>query len=360
VPTERARRPVASRLALAIARGENLDEAGLPITVVDAGVEQTFDVYENRVIRTFHAVINRRLSRFIRSLRGSSGLTSPESGSPPNVYGDARSLQRRLDRARQRADFLDEVQPVPTPPDHLSMVLLNRPTYRAALELYHEFMRSVWVRIEEPALDGPIDNFPHLYQVWGTLHVVHLCLEVAAACGYQLVGEQQLALRDADGLYVRLVPNGRPILELRHPSTGVQVRLIPQSTYSSPGTLRSISFNQVPDVTLEVMPPIGPTRLYLFDPKYKLDGDPDASSDGTPKKEDIDKMHAYRDAIRGLDGQPVVRYAAILYPGPLVTYSLSETNTPEIAALPADPARPDVLDAALRVPIAAALEPGDA
>ena len=35
-----------------------------------------------------------------------------------------------------------------------------------------------------------------------------------------------------------------------------------------------------------------------------------------PKKTDIDKMHAYRDAILGEDGKRAVEYAAILYPGP--------------------------------------------
>ena len=35
-----------------------------------------------------------------------------------------------------------------------------------------------------------------------------------------------------------------------------------------------------------------------------------------PKKTDIDKMHAYRDAIIGEDGMRAVDYAAILYPGP--------------------------------------------
>ena len=32
-------------------------------------------------------------------------------------------------------------------------------------------------------------------------------------------------------------------------------------------------------------------------------------------------MHAYRDAVRGEEGLRVVRYAAILYPGPDVRYS---------------------------------------
>jgi PD-(D/E)XK nuclease superfamily protein len=45
------------------------------------------------------------------------------------------------------------------------------------------------------------------------------------------------------------------------------------------------------------------------------------SADGRPKKADIDKMHAYRDAIRGEYAIRVVRYAAILYPGPKERYA---------------------------------------
>ena len=36
---------------------------------------------------------------------------------------------------------------------------------------------------------------------------------------------------------------------------------------------------------------------------------------GTSKKVDIDKMHAYRDAISDKNNNRVVDYAAILYPG---------------------------------------------
>ena len=59
-------------------------------------------------------------------------------------------------------------------------------------------------------------------------------------------------------------------------------------------------------------------RLFVFDPKYKLDSEglDEEGLVGRPKKSDIDKMHAYRDAIRGYGGRQVIDYAAILYPGP--------------------------------------------
>ena len=59
-------------------------------------------------------------------------------------------------------------------------------------------------------------------------------------------------------------------------------------------------------------------RLFVFDPKYKLDSEGQEDEEGltgSPNKSDIDKMHAYRDAIREEGGERVVEYAALLYPG---------------------------------------------
>jgi predicted component of viral defense system (DUF524 family) len=76
-------------------------------------------------------------------------------------------------------------------------------------------------------------------------------------------------------------------------------------------------------VAVEVRPAHSPVSVYLFDPKYKLEGDflEAESGDGRPKKVDINKMHAYRDAIRDDEGRRAVRCAAILYPGPAMVYA---------------------------------------
>jgi predicted component of viral defense system (DUF524 family) len=86
---------------------------------------------------------------------------------------------------------------------------------------------------------------------------------------------------------------------------------------------RSITFPQRPDVVLAVRSTTGRERLYIFDPKYKLDSEyrnpsSDEPLDGNevhphqrsrPVKADIDKMHAYRDSIRDQKGERVTRYA---------------------------------------------------
>src|SRR3954467_13872773 len=91
---------------------------------------------------------------------------------------------------------------------------------------------------------------------------------------------------------------GRRLVLTRGETT---VQVIPQRSYTRSGDpLRSVSFTQKPDVVVEVTRPGLPVEIYLFDPKYKLNSEADSTLEvgGRPKKEDIDTMHAYRDAIR--------------------------------------------------------------
>src|SRR5262249_21413105 len=143
-------------------------------------------------------------------------------------------------------------------------------------------------------------------------------------------------------------------VELEHRSTKTVVRLTPQLGYSrNSSPVQSISFGQTPDITVEVVRHGGQPVLYLFDPKYKLDSETDGQpGDGKPKKVDIDKMHAYRDALRDSEQRRVVRYAAILYPGPEKHYG------DRIDALPARPLQAGVLDDRIKTVLRSALDPG--
>ena len=71
---------------------------------------------------------------------------------------------------------------------------------------------------------------------------------------------------------------------------------------------------------------------------------------GRPRKVDIDKMHAYRDAIRTGSGGVVVTAAAILYPGESQTYSTG------LAAIGAVPGRSDEARGAIRMVLAPILD----
>jgi hypothetical protein len=303
----RARRPHPARLIHAVTRSGNLAVDLKPMRVLDTRVEHTVDVYENRLVKAYVSQVARRLHRLRRL------------SIPGLVQDEIAELSRRLRGVTRQASFLAEVRELDHTPDQVTMVLLKRPPYRAALEGYLGFQRRVSVRLEEAALDAPLQNLPYLYQVWGTLMVIEALLTVGDTAGYQLVRER-LVGREGGGAFVRILPDGGPAVVLAHPTSGTEVRLTPERSYpAGPGAgLRSITYTQRPDVAIEIRTPGHRPRVVLFDPKYKLDGEALAEEvgDGKPKKVDIDKMHAYRDAIRDVDGERVVDYAAILYPGP--------------------------------------------
>jgi predicted component of viral defense system (DUF524 family) len=198
VPRDKARRPHPARLSQAVSVSGNLSADRRPERVLDTRVEHTTDVYENRLLKAYFHQVTLRLRRLIRLL---------EANSRSGATGEEQGLLNELLLARRQATFLDEV----ALPTHLStrltMVLLRRPLYRAALEGYLEFHRSVVVRLEEPSLDAPLKNLPYLYQTWGTLEILSVLLDVAGELGYRRE-LQRLISRDAGGFYVRILPGG--------------------------------------------------------------------------------------------------------------------------------------------------------
>lgn len=330
VKREQARRPHPARLLQAMRLRSNIDEDGQPVRVLDQRVHPTVDLYENRLVRLFHDQVHQRLNRLRRRL---------DATNSKGALQITRDLQERLREARRQAAFLDDVSNITSLPTSMSMVLLKRPAYRAALEGFLELHHSIAVRLEDPRLLTPLENAPYLYQLWGTLIVIVVLLDAGTRHGYELV-HQQLTLRDSSGIFVRMVPAGIPALRLVHPEHQITVELIPERAYGRNGELRSISFSQIPDISISVRRNDGTVRLVLFDPKYKLAGAMvnNEINDGRPKKEDIDKMHAYRDAIRDAFDERVVLVACTLYPGPSVQYG------PGIEAIKSDPFNPALLE----------------
>lgn len=343
VPRRRVRRIGYAGLREAMRRPANL-EPGWPYPrprrAPDRRVEPTLDVYENRIVRAFAGEVAARLSRLGESLRErtrSSGLAV-----------EIARLSDRLRTARRIASFLDHVSSLAHAPRQLTMVLLRRPEYRAAFEGWLALHRSMSLRLREPALDAPLGNTPYLYELWATLLVVRALVETSVAHGWR-VERQELVQRRGAGLWLEPLRGRRPAVVLVREG-GMRIALEAQPTYGSSGRLRSATFPQRPDISIRAESPGKPPSLILFDPKYKLDSEgpipeegteEEARSLGQPHKIDLDKMHAYRDAIRALSGDHVVSRASVLYPG-------SETYSGGgVGAIPAVPGRSEAALAAI-------------
>jgi hypothetical protein len=326
---DRAHRIHPSRLPAAFQRPKNL-EAGMPLLVPEQRVQHTADVYENRLVLTFLAQVDARLRRLTKA-------------TAPPVAEAARELLARLRRTRAAASFLDEVSELSEAPTRITMVLARRPEYRAALEGFLEFRRSALVQLHAPELDAPIENLPRLYEIWGTLQVIQATLDLAGPLGYR-VRTERLTWRRPDAVWIHVLRDGRPAVELEDPNSDTKLKLIPQRTYPGNGVpLRSTSFDKRPDIAIEVSAPGETPRVWIFDPKYKLRSELTEvdATDGRPKSVDIDGMHTYRDAIRTAEGARAVEYAAILYPGG------TERFDPGIAALRAQPGNAEELREAI-------------
>ena len=319
VPRERARRVPVAGIARTLTRPGNLDREGLPERAIDERADHTFDVHENRLLKLFATELLAR----IRRLRLVAG---------PREVGELGRLEAELAAAVDRALFLREVELPTQRPNRQTMVLTREPRYRTMLDRYLEYHRSVWATVLDPALDTPLANVPFLYELWGTLLVVEAVVSEAIEAGYRVV-HQRVARRVPGALFVEVAPDGRPLVELRDAATGDEIVVTPQRSFGTSGEYHSVSLTQRPDVTVEVRRRVG-SEFVLFDPKYKLIADDEGS--GTPVKADVDKMHAYRDAIRGPDNANVVRFAATIYPGQSIWYGQ------DIAALGAQPGRPDM------------------
>ena len=343
VPFERARRVHPIDVIRAYSHGHNLDAAGRPIRVRETQVRHSVDVYENRLVRAFHDEVSRRFRRLQRRLRAAGTR---------DAAVETEQMQEQLRRARLMASFLDNVGLPRQLPTRLTMVLLRSSEYRVALQGFLEFRRSTAIRLEEPALDSSLTELPRLYETWNTMRAIDTLARIGINLGYTLELEH-LLYRDAAGFFVQLLRDGRPAIILHHHAQQRTVRLTPQRNYHR-GTkhLHSASYDQRPDIAIEIEDAEGDVHVLIFDPKYKLDSEQvdGEITDARPKKIDIDKMHAYRDAIRNANDERIVTYAAILYPGPPpVPFGRG------IEAISAVPGHADVLDRRLEDLITAAL-----
>ncbi|AIZ45176.1 hypothetical protein QR90_08770 [Deinococcus radiopugnans] len=347
VRSELLKRPRPASLVRALATASNVGAGRQPVRLPDERVRPTRDVYENRVVQACVLAVMRRL-RLLQQL----AARTRRDDSPLAVQ--LLALTGTLAQARRQARFLDDVRDLTTPPHRVTMVLLKRREYRDALTLLLELQRSLQVTLDDSRLLEPMDNLPSLFQTWCALQVVDVLLRLASQHGYEVV-QQRLARTVPGSVLLQVLPDGQPLLTLLHRPSGRRVTLTPERTFlRSSRPVQSVSFSQRPDLAIEVKDTSGEVALWLLDPKYKLGSEggaggdePDNRPTGKPKKVDIDKMHAYRDALRDAGGRRVVRFAAILYPG------ANETYAPGLAALSARPAA----SANLRAQLTQHLEP---
>jgi hypothetical protein len=296
----------------------------IPLRLPEAYHEVSTNTYENQLIAQFLDALAYRL-HMIRS-----------QATRYEVLHQAEQLLRRL-AVLQSLPFLADVTPLEQPAQP-TLVLLRNFRYRQFYEIFRRIHWGLRIRF------GPEDTHDlfrlttrhvhRTYQAWAFFEVIEA---VRSITGMPVVLADQIAhvLRFGE-LLVSLAPGSYVVLRgARGPGIVVSY----QRHYGPRPAVGpySVSLPKIPDIVLALE---DDTKAVVFDAKYRLDSEERTGTiagPGEPKLEDIDKMHAYRDAIRsGPERQSYVAAAYVLYPGS----SLQTYDGGRIGALALRPMEP--------------------
>ena len=295
----------------------------LPRRVDVARTESTYDTPANRFVRFAFA-------RW--------------QGTALAVLGDLKQVAETEPGPRRRGrreaawavDFCEEVLGLPAMKESGPLtsfpvgdqVLLRQPRYRDVFRVFA--LTEATIALDAVLPDDPFSatqrNVATLYEYWCFVALVRSISTLAGAAATGILFESS-----ANGMSLVLREGSRSRLswEIVVEDRVLLVELWFNRTFSRRGPLADGSWSRTmrPDVSLRVRPRTGrPSGLndpeldvwLHFDAKYRIDSievdtpvDGDAPSDPSiaAKREDLLKMHAYRDAIRRSAG------AYVLYPG---------------------------------------------
>lgn len=335
-PAERVKRPAQREIPSALRRYAPLrsSSAFFPPLLPETALLASVNTPENRYV----AVLLREWQRDLRFLHA---LAEWEEETP--LVARAAELEARLRRleAVESRELEDESQPLQYPPPGARLpndAVLRDPRYRALYDVYRRYRRLLGYAWDAPTLLLPPRETWRLYEMWCFFRVV----AALRALGFRALGGDAVRLRQGR-LSILLEKGQASRLEFRVESreSGVGRRVSPRSLppdsrlllfynrafpSAAAGSREAASrtHTMIPDICLECA-----GRLLLLDPKYHAYGAREEEQESAERRgtaddesihihralyDDLNRMHAYRDAIVR-DGQPVVDGAWCLYPG---------------------------------------------
>ncbi len=258
-------------------------------------------VWQRRPRETYDTAPNRFVRAFLREVLTAADQL-PAQRWWPNVPAPQQHRLRHLSHALRLArqqPFLDAVGELTHFPAN-SQVLLRRPGYRELLELWRVFhlaRRPLFAALQH-ALD--VRNIAQLYEMWAFFALAE---NIGAALNTAPVID--LSTSDDSGLAYQA--------EARFGAAGT---LHYNRTYRAP---QSYSVPLRPDFAWHVQ---GQLEL-VFDAKFRLERRDLTDDPATAKRDDLYKMHAYRDALN-------VRAALSLYPGEVALFYPAPVNASDL------------------------------
>lgn len=315
-----------------------------PLNMPDRKIKTSFDTKDNRFVKSSLQLLRRRLEYL--KVRMPKKYTA--SKTTMQAWGE------ELDSLLFNP-FWSEVGVSEEFPN--SMVMANRKGYREYVMFYLAFGLSLKLESENTLLSigGDIKPVYHLYEMWCYLMVHGVLCSLTASSG-----EPELSFlnRDKDFMKDLISKNDKPVTFIyAHDDRGVKLSLFYNKDFEpleDNASLWADSYSGVfnPDISISIEMDEHVHWLH-FDAKYRLDLSKWKSElecknavASSFKREDIHKMHTYRDAVLGTRG------SYVLYPGREIVNELYVRNPskdyrdmnlmPSVGAFPLKPTSSNV------------------
>lgn len=349
---EKVRRPDISRLPQAMSMPGNVLSSSRLYQMYDTTVDQSFEAYENRLVKAYVLALRSRLSRLQAKLKAANA--------PRAVANEVDNLANEFHLAFMRATFLREIRNASITSVRITMVLLKNPAYRAVLQGYLALSQQSSVTIEESALSAPLNNFPYLYQRWAGLKLFSALLQVCAEKNYRCTNHHWVRSFNKSTT-LQIMNDGRPAVQLWSDRTGLLVSYVPW-TPNGPAATPATTAPTGVAIFIEAPGQVG--KALLFDPKYWVNptdpsaNDPNADANKPKRKSkktiadenfkiraaldplqnDIEAVARFKEQIKGMENASEIVYASIMFPG------LHKQLGFDIEGIPAHPGDGDTLN----------------
>lgn len=257
-------------------------------------LDQKIDLSIHIPINQFIAALSIQLQAYLRDLIHYSQQTQQFE-----LAEDLDLSLKKLHFAWQKHPFRS-ITPQLKVPEHTELLYL--PEYKLFFRLWQTLGNALQAN-QIGKLEWAYQDLSSLYQHWCLLQIVEQLLDWAQKHQWQVID------------YQFKIQRGQTILSLnKHKQT---LTLQNETSYHQHGEFISLSHAQRPDISLKLQSRGQSSQLMIFESKFR-------TKDQNATKEDIDKLHTYRDAIRNRKGQTIIKKAVLLYPG------LSQIDTQEL------------------------------
>lgn len=300
------------------------EEHYFPNKIDELTYKDTIDIPENRFYKNFLELVLSRIEYLLKELKKSDDQRRKEDHDF-NADRDNYVKKNLIEFKYQTINFLsqsyfNDISRMDYPPLN-SQILQKKEGYRDILKYFLMLDSNFKINWISSDSEGSQKKLSDTYEIWCYLKLIEILTDLTEE-------EKPLeSIFDAkeDNWTINLSVDENSHLFFNYKQCLLE--LMYNQNFNQSSKYYSYSQNYMPDYTLAVY--INEKCYYLhFDAKYKV------SENEGPKKEDIDKMHTYKDAIKN------TKCAYVLYPGHHVPTEYQENKGRYLYSVGAYPLNP--------------------